>query len=110
MRAKPLILLLFAVLLAGGTAFLARSWLAAQRTKEIEEAAPLALPTPAKSVLVARVNLSRGQILRPDDLVWQPWPEGGIAKDYIQIGGPKKPESYSGWVTKNPIMAGDPIT
>ena len=40
-----------AVFLAGGTALLARSWLATERIKTIEEAKPLALPAPGKSSL-----------------------------------------------------------
>jgi Flp pilus assembly protein CpaB len=41
MRARTLILFLVAILLAGGTAMLVRSWLAQQRTVEAEAA-----PTP----------------------------------------------------------------
>lgn len=110
MRARTLVLLLLAVILAGGTAMLARSYLATQRTEAELKAAPVALPTPSKSVLVARADIKRGQILRPEDLVWQVWPEGGIDKNYIVLGGPKKPESYAGWVAKNPIGGGEPIT
>jgi len=110
MRARTLILLLLAVFLAGGTALLARSWLATERIKTIEEAKPLALPTPGKSVLVAKAEIKRGQIMRPEDSVWQIWPEGGLDKTYILLGGPKTPESYAGWVARNPIAAGEPVT
>src|SRR5437867_3994142 len=110
MRARTLILLLIAVMLAGGTMLLARSWLASQKTEAELKAAPVALPAPSKSVLVSRADIKRGQILRAEDLVWQVWPEGGIDKNYILIGGPKKPESYAGWVAKNPISGGEPIT
>jgi len=79
MRLRTLLLLLVAVGLAGGTAMLARAWLAAQRA-EVAEAAPLALPTPAKSVLVARSDIKRGQILKPEDVSWQVWPEGAVDK------------------------------
>ena len=78
MRARTLLLLFLAVLLAGGTALLARTWLAAERSKELAEATPLTLQTPARSVLVARADIRRGQILRPEDSVWQVWPEGGL--------------------------------
>jgi len=46
MRARTLILFLVAILLAGGTAMLVRSWLAQQRTVEAEAAPtpPPALP------------------------------------------------------------------
>jgi pilus assembly protein CpaB len=110
MRARTLILLLIAVMLAGGTAMLARSWLATQKTEAELKAAPVALPAPSKSVLVARSEIKRGQILRPEDLVWQVWPEGGIDKNYILLGGPRKPESFAGWVAINPIGGGEPVT
>lgn len=110
MRARTLILLFVAVLLAGGTAFLARAWLAAERSKELAEAAPMALPTPAKSVLVARTDITRGQILRPDQMVWQTWPEGGLDKNYVVMGGPRTPDSFAGWVAKNTIAGGEPVT
>ena len=110
MRARTLISLFFAIVLAGGTAFLARAWLAAERSKELAEAAPMALATPAKSVLVARTEIRRGQILRPDEMVWQTWPEGGLDKTYVVMGGPRTPESFAGWVAKNPIVGGEPIS
>jgi pilus assembly protein CpaB len=112
MRARTLILLLFAVLLAGGTAFLVRSYLDSQKTAEIPGGRPIDLATPAKSVLVARGDIKRGQILRADDMIWQVWPEGSLDKNYVVLNGPKnqKPESFTGWVARNPIGGGEPIT
>jgi pilus assembly protein CpaB len=110
MRARTLLLLGLAIVLAISTAMLARSWLAAQRSREMAEAAPMAAPAPARSVLVARVDLKRGQILRPDDLVWQVWPEGAIDKNYFLLGGPRTPDALAGWVVKNPIAGGEPVT
>jgi pilus assembly protein CpaB len=114
MRARTLLLLLLAILLAGGTALLARSYLAAQRTQEVAGAAPVPLQRPSKSVLVARADIKRGQILRPEDAIWQIWPEGGLDKNYVVMGGPptpaRTPESFAGWVAKNPIAGGEPIT
>src|SRR5437763_13139103 len=83
MRARTLILFLVAILLAGGTAMLVRSWLAHQRTVEAE-AAPMPPPPMQKSVLVARGAIARGQILKPTDLAWQMWPDGGLGHAYIQ--------------------------
>jgi pilus assembly protein CpaB len=102
-------MLFIAVGLAGGTIILTRSWLAAQRAAEIAEASPLALPTPAKSVLVARSGIQRGQILKPDDLIWQIWPEGAVDKNYVLLGT-RTPESFAGAVARNPVAAGEPIT
>jgi pilus assembly protein CpaB len=110
MRGRTLVLLLLAVLLAGGTALLARSWLANQQTAAELKAAPVPLAAPSKSVLVAHAPLNRGQILRPEDVSWQVWPEGGIDKSYVVLGGPRTPQSFAGWVAKNPIGSGEPIT
>lgn len=107
MRTRTLILLIVALVLAGGTTMMARVWLSAQRTAS-QEAAPIAVPTPSKSVLIVRSSLQRGQILRPDDLAWEPWPEGGIAKNYIVLGT-RTPETYNGWVARQPIAAGEPL-
>ena len=109
MRLRTILLLFVAVVLAGGTAVLARAWLAAQRAAEIAEASPLALPMAAKSVLVARVGMQRGQILKPDDLIWQIWPEGVLDKNYVLLGT-RTPESFAGAVVRNPVSAGEPIT
>jgi len=109
MSLRTPLLLLLALILAGTTALLARSWLAAQREAVTAEASPVALPTPAKSVLITRAGIQRGQIIKPDDMIWQPWPEGGLDKAYIVIGT-RSPESFSGWVARNPIAAGEPIT
>jgi pilus assembly protein CpaB len=109
MRLRTILLLFIAVVIAGGTVILTRSWLAAQRTAEIAEASPMALPTPAKSVLVARNGIQRGQILKPDDVIWQVWPEGAIDKNYVLLGT-RTPESFAGSVARNPVAAGEPIT
>src|SRR5438128_6119736 len=108
MRARTLILFLAAVLLAGGTGMLVRSWLV-QKTAEAE-AAPLArAAAPQKSVLVARVGLSRGQILKPGDFTWQPWPEGGVGGAYI-LAGTRPAEAFAGWVAREAFAPGEPIT
>ncbi len=107
MRTRTLLLLIVALVLAGGTTMMARVWLASQRMAS-QDAAPIAVPTPSKSVLIVRSSLQRGQILRPDDLAWEPWPEGGIAKNYIVLGT-RTPETYNGWVAKQPIAAGEPL-
>jgi pilus assembly protein CpaB len=114
MRARTLILIVLALVLAGGTAFLASSYLNSQRQTIVREAEPLKIEKPAKSVLVAHVDIKRGQILRPEDTSWQIWPEGGIDKNYVVLGGPpvppKTPESFAGSVARNSIPAGEPIT
>jgi pilus assembly protein CpaB len=108
MRARTLLLLIVALVLAGGTTMVARVWLASQKAQQTE-AAPIALPMPAKSVLIARSSIQRGQLLKPEDFAWEPWPESGIDKNYIVIGA-KTPDAYAGWVARFPISAGEPVT
>jgi pilus assembly protein CpaB len=108
MRARTLMLFVVALMLAGGTAMLVRSWLA-QRAA-VAEAAPVAPPPmPQKAVLVARGPMGRGQILKPADLAWQPWPEAGIGKGYIQAGT-KTVDDFAGWVAREPFVAGEPVS
>jgi len=108
MRSRTLILLVLALVLAGGTTMMARVWLASQRAVRAE-ASPLAVPTPSRSVLIARSTIARGQILKPSDLAWEPWPEAGVGKNYVLLGT-RTPETYTGWVAKQPIAAGEPLT
>ena len=108
MRARTMILFLIALMLAGGTAMLVRSWLAQQRTVEAE-AAPMPPPPVQKSVLVARAAISRGQILKPTDLGWQMWPDGGLDRAYIQKTT-KTIEDFAGWVARDPLGPGEPVT
>ena len=109
MRARTLILFVVALTLAGGTAMLVRSFLAQRPEVEAEALAKPAAPQ--RSVLVARGAITRGQILKPQDFSWQVWPDGGIDKNYILngTGGTRTPESFAGWVARDPFAAGEPI-
>jgi len=108
MRARTLILFFVALTLAGGTALLVRSYLA-QKNGEAEQQALARPAAPQKFVLVAHGAILRGQILKPQDLSWQVWPEGGIDKNYIQSGA-RTAESFAGWVARDPFAAGEPIS
>jgi pilus assembly protein CpaB len=108
MRARTLILFLVALLLAGGTAMLMRSWMA-QRAVEVQSTPAAAPPLPQKSVLVAHIAIARGEKLKPADLAWQPWPEAGIDQSYIQQGA-KPIDAFAGRVAREPFAPGEPIT
>lgn len=110
MNPRTLLLVVVAFVLAIGTALLARSWLATERTREIAQVSATPAPSrPAKSILIARNSVNRGQILKPDDMIWQPWPDTAINSNYIVSGGAQSPQSFAGWVVVNPISAGEPI-
>ncbi len=107
MRARTLILFAIALVLAGGTAVLVRSWLA-QRAAIVAVAPRPAPVAPKKSVLVARSAIARGQILKPADLSWQPWPEAETNNAYI-LSGTKTAEDFAGSVAREPFVPGEPI-
>ena len=103
-----MILFLVAIMLAGGTAMLVRSWLAQQRTVEAE-AGPCRHPLPQKSVLVAHSAITRGQILKPADLAWQPWPEAASVAPISRKEPKRSRISPAGW-RATPLAPGEPMT
>jgi pilus assembly protein CpaB len=113
MSSKRMVFLLLAVIVAGATAFMARAWLQSERAALLAQAgiqrevAPVVAPT--LQVLVARNAVHTGQIVKPDDLRWQSWPEGSLAPTYVVEG--KRPMSdFVGAVARGPIAPGEPIT
>jgi pilus assembly protein CpaB len=113
MSSKRMVFLLLAVIVAGATAFMARAWLQSERAALLAQAgvqrevAPTTAPT--LQVLVARNAVHTGQIVKPDDLRWQSWPEGSLAPTYIVEG--KRPMSdFVGAVARGSIAPGEPIT
>jgi len=111
LTSKRITFLLLAVLVAAATAFLARAWLEAERAAIVAQAGvqrPAAAPKPAVQVLVARTAIRTGQIIKPDDLRWQPWPQGALPSSYIVEG--KRPISdFVGAVARSSFHVGEPI-
>jgi pilus assembly protein CpaB len=105
MRLRTLVLFVVALILAGGTATLVRSWLS-QRPAVAKTAPPA--PAPHKSILVARAAIARGQILKPTDIAARPWPEADLAADFI-VAGTGSDKSIVGSVARQPFVAGEPI-
>src|SRR5258708_4986386 len=113
MNSKRVVFLLLGVIGAGATAFMARAWLQNERAAlmaqvgQRHDEAPVAAP--ALQVLVARNAIHTGQIVKPDDMRWQSWPQGSLAPTYIVEG--KRPLSdFVGAVVRGAIAAGEPIT
>src|SRR3954471_9922627 len=113
MSSKRMVFLLLAVIVAGATAFMARAWLQSERAALLAQAgvqrevAPIAAPT--LQVLVARNAVHTGQIVKPDDLRWQSWPQGSLAPTYI-IEGKRPMSDFVGAVARGSIAPGEPIT
>jgi pilus assembly protein CpaB len=108
MSARTLVLLLFALIAAGGTAFLARGYLNSQKAVVVETQAP----EPEKQgvqVLVAAENLPIGTFLREDHLRWQLWPEDSLSDQFLTEDAVKM-EDMVGAVVRTGILDGEPIT
>ena len=111
MRAKSLLLVLVALVMAGGTALAIRGWLDAQRA-QMQQAPAQAAQAPAPrgtEILVAKVDIAAGQFIRPEHLRWQTWPEGALSPNYV-IQGRRPLEDFVGAVARLPVAAGEPVT
>ncbi len=107
MRARALFLLVFAVVAAGGTAYLARGWLNAQRAQVVT---PVEQPKEVASVyvLVAAQTLPTGTFVRDQDLRWQAWPDEDIPENYL-IKETTDKDELVGAVVRARIVTGEPI-
>jgi pilus assembly protein CpaB len=109
MNSKRIVFLLLAVIVAGTTAFLARAWLQAERAAIAAQiAAPKPVVAPSVQVLVARNALRTGQLIKPEDLRWQAWPQGALPQTYI-IEGKRPISDFVGAVARTAFRVGQPI-
>ncbi len=123
MRARTLIILMFAFFAAGGTFYLAQNWIANQRGA-LSRAAKIEAPKMAAmvKVLVAGNELVAGQFIKAKHLRWQAWPKDGMPEIYFVEGANRdqrtedgKPaigiiEGFVGSVVRSRISTGEPIT
>jgi pilus assembly protein CpaB len=106
MDAKKVILLIVALFVAGGTAFMARS-LFSSATPQVQAAAvPIESGT---EILVATRALPVGTIIAADSFRYQPWPKELIENAYF-LKGEAEPTSLAGTVVRAAVTAGQPIT
>jgi pilus assembly protein CpaB len=109
MNSKRIVFLLLAVIVAGTTAFLARAWLQAERAAIAAQiAGPKPVAAPSVQVLVARNALRTGQLIKPEDLRWQAWPQGALPQTYI-IEGKRPLSDFVGAVARVSFRVGQPL-
>ncbi len=110
MRLKSVLLIVVALVIAGFTAFMVRSWLDAERAAAQRAMVRPQAPQPVGiQVLVAKRDLPVGTFLRPEHLRWQAWPEASMSPAYA-VEGKKKVEDFVGAVVRLPVSSGEPIT
>lgn len=113
MRALVVGLIVLALIAAGGTAYLAREFLAANSQSQVVEAAkPVVLPA---TVLVADEALPAGAALSASNIRWQPWPEESIEPDYVRSSpdGSNRADleqQFIETIARRGIAEGTPIT
>jgi pilus assembly protein CpaB len=105
MDVKKLALLIGALLMAGISAFMARSMFAGASAPQAEAAAAQTGP----EILVATRALPVGTIIDPDSFRYAPWPKDLIDSAYY-IKGQNEPQALPGTVVRYAITAGQPIT
>jgi pilus assembly protein CpaB len=107
MGLRRIIVLLIAVIAAGGTAMYARSWIEGQQT-----IAAVAAPAPEEiehEVLVADLDLTAGSFVKPQHLRWQQWPTDDVPATYV-LRGERTRDEMIGAVVRRGIAVGEPIT
>lgn len=107
MDKKKVILLVGALIVAIGTAFLARSMFAGAAAPQAEAAVEVE-PTGPK-VLVAKRGLPVGTILTADAVAYQLWPQE-LVQDAYFIDGEADMNALLGTVVRHQITAGEPVT
>ncbi|MEP3420503.1 MAG: Flp pilus assembly protein CpaB [Erythrobacter sp.] len=106
MDRKKLVLLLGALVVAIGSAFLARSMFAGDGAPTAEAAVP---EKQGPKVLVANRALPVGTIITADAMGYQDWPEE-LVQDAYFIEGEADMSGLLGTVVRFPVTAGEPVT
>ncbi len=108
MDAKKIALLVAALLVAGITAFMAKSMFAADAAPQVQ-AAPIPVKDEGPEILVSTRTLPVGTIISADSFRYQPWPSDLIENAYYEKGE-ADPTALAGTVVRSPITAGQPLT
>ena len=106
MDSRKLVLLVGALLVAGVTAFFARTLIMGS-SAPVAAAAPVPIDGP--EVLVATRALPVGTILDASALQFKPWPKELVDNAYY-LRASTDMRSLQGTVVRNPITAGQPVT
>jgi len=107
MSVRKIILVLLALVIAGGTVQVTRT-LIRQSRPVLEQANAPEPPKPLR-VLVAAADMPAGTLVQPGQLRWRAWPQDdGVARIYA-VEGQRTAEEFAGAVVRQGIRAGEPI-
>jgi pilus assembly protein CpaB len=102
------IIVLGVALAAGGVAAMLAS--GSRQQPEAPKGPPPPPPLATVEVLVAKSDLTTGQVVGPGDVGWQIWPAASTGSNFIRK--PDRPDAikdFVGAIVRTPIMAGEPI-
>jgi pilus assembly protein CpaB len=106
MKAARLVVLGVAVAAGGIAAYLAAGNKAPPPPPPVAAAPPLE----TVEVLVVKNDLSRGQVIDPDDITWQTWPAAAANPSFIKKSErPDAMKDFIGAIVREPISSGEPI-
>ncbi|MDV7340377.1 Flp pilus assembly protein CpaB [Terasakiella sp. A23] len=109
MSVRIIILLLLALISAGGTAMLAQNWLASERAQIMASVPKIQMKTEDHvEILVAKADLIPGSFVLKEKLTWQEWPEDAVG-DRMLKKGDVDIEDFVGSVIRSRIPAGQPL-
>lgn len=106
MDAKKIALLIGALIVAGITAFMAKSMFSGSSAPQVQAAV---VPQEGPEVLVATRPLPVGTIITADAFRFQPWPKDLVQNAYY-IKGQTDPATLAGTVVRAAVTAGQPLT
>ncbi len=106
MDAKKLALLVGALIVAGITAFMAKTMFSSAPAPTVQAAV---IPQDGPQILVATRTLTVGTIIEPDSFRYQPWPKELIENAYY-AKGEVDPATLAGTVVRFSVTAGQPVT
>ena len=87
-RSRIILISMVALVLALGAAFVARGLAAPKRHTLTTASATVAPAKPTVRVLVAKRDLSVGDVIGADSFTWQAWPADGVNPSFIVDGAP----------------------
>ena len=103
MKAARIVVLTVAIGAGGVAAMLAGR---SEKPAEVKADAP---KSDTVEVLIARLDIARGQTLSAADLSWQAWPSSSAGNFIRKANQPNALESYSGMIARAPFFAGEPV-
>ncbi|WP_439814073.1 Flp pilus assembly protein CpaB [Zavarzinia sp. CC-PAN008] len=109
MRARQILVIVLAFVVAAGAALFARNYFRAQPQPVVQQTAAPA-PVQQREVLVAATPIQIGVFLKEDSLVWQPWPGEEPPAFYFVRGGDTDKPALVGGIARRAFNAGEPIT